>query len=460
MQDMLKFITCGSVDDGKSTLIGRLLYDNKMIFIDQFDAIKKESKRWGTTGNEPDLALLVDGLQSEREQGITIDVAYRYFSTQKRKFIIADTPGHEQYTRNMVTGASNADLALILIDARKGVSTQTKRHSYIVSLLGIKKVIVAINKMDLVEYSQERFDEVKNDYKTIIPSLVNADNINFQFIPLSALKGDNVLNKTDKLQWYQGETLMGMLEKVQVLDDLQGDIGFRFPVQYINRPNQNFRGYAGTITNGEIQTGDEVIVLPSKKISRIKSIILPATDDLKLTNSAYAPMAVTITLNDEIDINRGDMIVCTDDVPIVSDAIEVMLVWMDEEPMKLQNNYIIKQATSLINGDFISIEYKKDTDSFKKKIVDTLELNDIARCTLKLDRKIAIDTYDKSRYTGSFIVIDKYSNNTVGAGMILSSMIKNRSDDKKQKDYSLAEKELNAYIRKHYPDWETLDIVS
>ena len=460
MHDILRFITCGSVDDGKSTLIGRLLFESKMIFKDQLNSIEKDSKRYGTTGDEIDLALLVDGLQSEREQGITIDVAYRYFSTKKRKFIIADTPGHEQYTRNMVTGASTADLALILIDARKGVLTQTKRHSYIVSLLGIKNIIVVINKMDLISYSKDKYEQIKKEYKDIIPSLIGSEDTDFQFIPLSALKGDNIVKKSDKMDWYKDKTLIDMLDSAQIYRALQECADFRFPVQYINRPNQNFRGYAGTIASGQINVNDKVIVFPSKKISSIKSIILPSAKELKLNDTAYAPMSVTLTLNDDLDINRGDMITGVDNLPTLSDTLEVYVVWMDEKPMELHNNYIIKRATSSVNAKFISIEYKKDMDSFKMQIVDILKLNDIAKCTLKLDRKIAADRYKDNKYTGSFIIIDKYSQNTVGAGMIIKNIKKETDKNLKIKHYTSAEIELNSYIRKNYPEWGTTEILS
>jgi sulfate adenylyltransferase subunit 1 len=457
-KEILRFITCGSVDDGKSTLIGRLLYDSKMIFEDQLASIEKDSKKVGTTGDKIDLALLVDGLASEREQGITIDVAYRFFSTDKRKFIIADTPGHEQYTRNMATGASTADLAIILIDARQGVLTQTKRHSYIASLLGIKNIIVAINKMDLVEFSKDKFEEIKEDYESIIDNLPNYQNINFKYIPISALDGDNIVSNSNRCNWYNDKPLMEILDTISIKKVNSNN--FRLPVQYVIRPHLNFRGFSGTIASGTIEVGDEITVLPSKKSSRVKSIVSNDIKDLRPKNKdeevetiskAFAPMATTITLEDEIDISRGDMIVKSNSIPNVSNNFSVMIVWMSEEKLKLNSSYIIKRATSVINGIFKSCEFKKDINSFDELKTETLELNDIAKCTLSLDREIAIDTYSENRYTGSFVIIDRYTNNTVGAGMILSSIL----GENKQiaKEYSSAEIELNEYIRRNYPEW-------
>ena len=461
-KEICRFITCGSVDDGKSTLIGRLLYDSKMIFDDQLTAIIKDSKKHGTTGDKIDLALLVDGLASEREQGITIDVAYRFFSTEKRKFIIADTPGHEQYTRNMATGASTADLAIILIDARQGVLTQTKRHSYIVSLLGIKNIIVAINKMDLVEFSQKRFQEIKKEYQAITSKLPHYKNINFTYIPISALDGDNIVHGSKKMPWYRDKALMQLLDTINI--DKKESNSFRLPVQYVSRPHLNFRGFAGTIASGSISIGDDITVLPSKKRSKVKSIVSneikelrPRTKDETVETIKYAsaPMATMITLEDEIDISRGDMIVKSDAVPQISEKFSVMMVWMNEKPMTLNSNYIIKRATSVINGSFYSVEYKKDVNSFEEMRTDRLELNDIAKCTLILDRAIAVDSYDTNRYTGSFIVIDRHSNETLGAGMIVSSVL---GEHITKKVYTKDEIELNAYIRKNYPEWECKEI--
>jgi sulfate adenylyltransferase subunit 1 len=466
-KEICRFITCGSVDDGKSTLIGRLLYDSKMIFEDQLAAIEKDSKKVGTTGEKIDLALLVDGLASEREQGITIDVAYRFFSTDRRKFIIADTPGHEQYTRNMATGASTADMAIILIDARQGVLTQTKRHSYITTLLGIKNIIVAINKMDLVDFSQERFEAIQKEYEAIIPNLPNHQNINFQYIPISALDGDNIVSNSTRCSWYQGKPLMELLDTTALSSIDHRPLttnNFRLPVQYVSRPHLNFRGFAGTIVSGEVAVGDAITVLPSRKQSRVKSIVTPNISELRPKSQdesvegemcAFAPMAVTLTLEDEIDISRGDMIVKSDAIPQVANHFSVMVVWMDESPMRLKSSYIIKRATSVINGNFQSIEYKKDINSFEEISTSQLELNDIAKATLTLDRDIAIDPYENNRYTGSFIIIDRYSNNTVGAGMILSSLIGVTSS---KREYTKAEIELNRYIRENFPEWECREI--
>ena len=468
-KEICRFITCGSVDDGKSTLIGRLLYDSKMIFEDQLASITKDSKKHGTTGGKIDLALLVDGLASEREQGITIDVAYRFFSTEKRKFIIADTPGHEQYTRNMATGASTADIAIILIDARQGVLTQTKRHSYIASLLGIKNLIVAINKMDLVDFSQERFEEIKKQYEKIIPNLPHHKDIAFRYIPISALEGDNIVKISDKCPWYKGKPLMELLDTIPLsISNITLNTPFRLPVQYVSRPHLNFRGFCGTIASGEISVGDAITVLPSQKTSLVKSIVSNDIKDLRPKNKdesvesierAFAPMATTLTLEDEIDISRGDMIVKSSDIPDVSNKFSVMVVWMNEKPMALNSNYIIKRATSVINGTFKSIEYKKDINTFEELSSDKLELNDIAKCTLSLDRQIAVDPYNKNRYTGSFIIIDRYTNETVGAGMIVSSIINQAMDnDISTKQYTQAEIQLNAYIRDNFPEWECKEI--
>ncbi|NVJ52222.1 MAG: sulfate adenylyltransferase subunit CysN [Campylobacteraceae bacterium] len=464
-KEILRFITCGSVDDGKSTLIGRLLYDSKMIFEDQLASIEKDSKKSGTTGDKIDLALLVDGLASEREQGITIDVAYRFFSTDKRKFIIADTPGHEQYTRNMATGASTADLAIILIDARQGVLTQTKRHSYIASLLGIKNLIVAINKMDLVDFSQERFKEIKKDYEEIIPKLPHNEDINFNYIPISALDGDNIVSNSPKSPWYAGKPLMELLDTVEIHHDENDD--FRLPVQYVSRPHLNFRGFSGTIASGTISVGDEITVLPSRKTSVVKSIVSNDIKDLRpigkdetveTIETAYAPMATTITLKDEIDISRGDMIVKSNSIPKVSNKLNVMVVWMDEKPMELNNSYIIKRATSVINGSFKAVEFKKDINSFKEISADTLELNDIAKCSLSLDRQIAVDSYYENRHTGSFIIIDRYTNSTVGAGMIVDAQESQDNEDQ-TRDYTEAEIALNKYIRDNFPEWGCKEIL-
>ncbi len=464
-KDMLRFLTCGSVDDGKSTLIGRLLYDSKMIFEDQLAAVESESKKYGTTGKKIDFALLVDGLQSEREQGITIDVAYRFFATEKRKYIIADTPGHEQYTRNMVTGASTADVAIILIDARKGVLTQTKRHSFIVSLLGIRHIIVAINKMDLVDFSKERYEEIKAQYEKEVLSKLSADNYQLStidYIPLSALEGDNVVKKSEHTPWYKGKPLLELLDTLDVTKE-QTDENFRFPVQYVNRPNLNFRGFCGTIASGHVKVGDEITVLPSGKTTKVKSIInagdITEANREVTTNEAFAPMAVTLTTEDEVDISRGDMIVHSKALPRVSNALKVMIVWMDEEPMEVGKTYDIKRATTVIPGAIEHINYKVDVNTYKRKQVEHLKLNDIASCKMVLNRPIAADKYRENRQTGSFIIIDRVTNNTVGAGMIVD--VAKREEDTKvrsHREYTEAEKALNAYIREHFPEWNCKEV--
>ncbi|AWM79029.1 sulfate adenylyltransferase subunit CysN [Gammaproteobacteria bacterium ESL0073] len=411
-KELLRFLTCGNVDDGKSTLIGRLLHDSKMIYEDQLEAITKDSKKVGTTGDDVDLALLVDGLQAEREQGITIDVAYRYFSTAKRKFIIADTPGHEQYTRNMATGASTCDLAIILIDARYGVQTQTKRHSFIASLLGIKHIVVAVNKMDLMSYDQAVFDKIKADYLRFAEQLA-IDSQAIYFVPMSALKGDNVVNRSEHTPWYSGKPLMEILETVEVAGS-RNLVDLRFPVQYVNRPNLNFRGFAGTLASGIVRKGDNILVLPSGKESRVKSIV---TFDGEL-QQATPGEAVTLTLEDEIDISRGDLIVHADSVPTITDNFEATLVWMSEEPMRPGKKYDIKRATTYIPGTITTIEYTVDVNTLEHKHASELKLNEIAKVKLSLDAPIALDGYVQNRTTGAFIIIDRLTNGTVGAGMI------------------------------------------
>jgi sulfate adenylyltransferase subunit 1 len=461
-KDMLRFLTCGSVDDGKSTLIGRLLYDAKMIFEDQLAAAESESKKYGTIGEEIDLALLVDGLQSEREQGITIDVAYRYFTTDRRKYIIADTPGHEQYTRNMVTGASTADLAIILIDARKGILTQTRRHTYIVNLLGIKEIIVAINKMDLVDFSEEIFETIKRSYREeVLGHLPKTEKqkLNIHYIPLSALNGDNVVEQSGNMPWFEGKPLLELLDTVSLSTaDEQQSISFRFPVQYVSRPSLDFRGFCGTIASGSVKVGDEITVLPSGRNTRVKSIIdsgmITEADRSVTTNEAFAPMAVTLTTEDEIDISRGDMIVKSGTLPRISNTIKVMLVWMDEIPMRVGCNYDIKHASSITIGEIEHINYKIDINTYERKVVEELGLNDIASCRLVLNRPIAADHYSDNRQTGSFIMIDRISNNTVGAGMIID--VAAREQDRitaPRCQYSEAEIALNTYIRTHFPEW-------
>ncbi|SED91363.1 sulfate adenylyltransferase subunit CysN [Pseudomonas coleopterorum] len=413
-KELLRFLTCGNVDDGKSTLIGRLLHDSKMIYEDHLEAITRDSKKSGTTGEEVDLALLVDGLQAEREQGITIDVAYRYFSTAKRKFIIADTPGHEQYTRNMATGASTCDLAIILVDARYGVQTQTRRHSYIASLLGIKHIVVAINKMDLKGFDEGVFEQIKADYLKFAEAIA-LQPTTLAFVPMSALKGDNVVNRSEQSPWYTGQTLMEILETVEVAADRNFD-DLRFPVQYVNRPNLNFRGFAGTLASGIVHKGDEVVVLPSGKSSRVKSIV---TFEGELEHAGPG-QAVTLTMEDEIDISRGDLLVHAANVPTVSDSFEAMLVWMAEEPMLPGKKYDIKRATSYVPGSIASIVHKVDVNTLAEGPASALQLNEIGKVKVSLDSAIALDGYDSNRTTGAFIIIDRLTNGTVGAGMIIA----------------------------------------
>ena len=413
-KELLRFLTCGNVDDGKSTLIGRLLHDSKMIYEDHLEAITRDSKKVGTTGDEVDLALLVDGLQAEREQGITIDVAYRYFSTAKRKFIIADTPGHEQYTRNMATGASTCDLAIILIDARYGVQTQTRRHSFIASLLGIKHIVVAINKMDLMDFDQGVFDAIQADYLQFAER-INLKPSSLHFVPMSALKGDNVVNKCERAPWYQGPTLMEILETVEIAAD-RNLTDMRFPVQYVNRPNLNFRGFAGTLASGIVHKGDEIAVLPSGKTSKVRSIV---TFDGEL-EQAIPGQAVTLTLEDEIDVSRGDMLVHVDNRPRVADSFDAMLVWMAEEPLLPGKKYDIKRATSYVPGNIVGIEHRVDVNSLEQLAASELKLNEIGKVRVSLDAPIALDGYEHNRTTGAFIVVDRLTNGTVGAGMIIA----------------------------------------
>ncbi|MEH6472823.1 MAG: sulfate adenylyltransferase subunit CysN [Halopseudomonas sp.] len=413
-KELMRLLTCGNVDDGKSTLIGRLLHDSKMIYEDQLEAIKSDSVKSGTTGDDIDLALLVDGLQAEREQGITIDVAYRYFSTARRKFIIADTPGHEQYTRNMATGASTCDLSIILIDARHGVQTQTKRHSFITSLLGIKHTIIAINKMDLVDYSEQVYNDIKHDFLDFAEGLNISD---VQFVPLSALKGDNVVNASESMPWYTGLPLMETLETVEIASDRNFD-ELRFPVQYVNRPNLNFRGYCGTLASGVVKPGDEISVLPSGKRSKVKSIVTYDGD----LEQAFAPMAITLTLEDEIDISRGDMIVHAGKEPVASDRFNAHLVWMNETPLLPGKEYLIKIGTTTVTGHVSSLRHKIDVNTLELHPGSELALNEIALCELSLDRPVIGDDYATLADTGSFIVVDRLSNLTMAAGMITQSV--------------------------------------
>tara|TARA_B100000029_G_scaffold131284_3_gene125009 strand:+ start:1616 stop:3514 length:1899 start_codon:yes stop_codon:yes gene_type:complete len=408
-KELLRLLTCGSVDDGKSTLIGRLLHDSKMIYEDQLAAIEADSVKSSTTGRL-DLALLVDGLQAEREQGITIDVAYRYFSTAKRKFIIADTPGHEQYTRNMATGASTCDLAIILIDARNGVQTQTRRHSFIASLLGIKHIIVAINKMDLVGYKESVYENIKAGYLEFSEKLESAS---FHFIPVSALNGDNVVNVSKNMPWYEGSALMSILETVEI-SAARNYTDFRFPVQYVNRPNLNFRGFCGTVASGVIRKGDEITVLPSNKTSRIKSIVT-FDEELEL---AHTEMAITLTLEDEIDVSRGDVIAHSDNLPIYRNNFEATLVWMTDSPLLPGKDYQLKIGTITVSGQIKTLCHKIDVNSLEELKTPLLELNEIGFVEITLNKEVSFDAYKENRATGSFIIIDPLTNVTIGAGMI------------------------------------------
>lgn len=422
-KDMLRFLTCGNVDDGKSTLIGRLLYDSKLIYEDQLEAVTRDSKKSGTQGDAPDLALLVDGLQAEREQGITIDVAYRYFSTEKRKFIIADTPGHEQYTRNMATGASTCDLAIILIDARYGVQTQTRRHSYIAALLGLRHLVIAVNKMDLVEFSEARFAEIQADYLAFAEQLGQRKPADIQFVPLSALRGDNVVNLSEAMPWYQseqynGKTLMNILETVQINRDV-AQSSFRFPVQYVNRPNLDFRGFAGTIAAGLVKAGDQIVALPSGKTSTVERIV---TYDGDLAE-ARAGQAVTLTLTDEIDISRGDMLTHVGAEPLLSKAVRATVVWMTEHPLVVGKLYDFKIGTQTIPATVRQINYRVDVNTLEQLPTDRVELNEIADVVVEFDAAVVFDRYQDSRLTGAMIVIDRLSNVTIGAGMIEESVL-------------------------------------
>lgn len=421
-KDLLRFLTCGSVDDGKSTLIGRLLYDSHMIYEDQLEKIAKDSKVYGTTDEDFDPALLTDGLKAEREQGITIDVAYRYFSTDKRKFIIADCPGHEQYTRNMATGASNCNLAVILIDARHGVITQTKRHSFICSLLGIKHVIVAVNKMDLVDWSEERYEQIKDEYNAFVARLNFAD---IHFIPMSALKGDNVVEHSEHLTWYDGPTFLHHLESVNISTD-RNLIDMRFPVQYVLRPNLDFRGFSGTMASGVLRVGDEVASLPSRQQSKIKAIYGPDGE----IEEAFTPQAITVTLEDEIDVSRGNMLVPVKNIPHIGNEFEAMVVWMHEDAAQSGKSYLVKHTSSMIPGVLSDIRYKVDVNTMKRdknveagESVTALELNEIGRCHITLHRPIAFDSYERNRATGAFIIVDRLTNVTVGAGMIVDRIV-------------------------------------
>ena len=410
-KDLLRFLTAGSVDDGKSTLIGRLLFDSKKIYEDQLDALERDSKRVGNAGEHIDYALLLDGLKAEREQGITIDVAYRYFSTNNRKFIIADTPGHEQYTRNMITGGSTANAALILVDARTGVITQTRRHTYLISLLGIKHLVLAVNKMDLVDFDKAVFDKIVRDFEEIVAPLGIPD---VTCIPLSALDGDNVVDKSERTPWYTGKCLLDYLETVPIDLDRNYD-DFRYPVQYVLRPNLDFRGFCGKVASGVVRKGDTVMALPSRKTSKVKSIVTYEGE----IEEAFPPLCVTITLEDEIDISRGEMIVKPDNLPTEDRNFEAMLVWMDEEAMDPNKQFYLKQTTNTTRARIDSIKYKVNVNTMEQSEVDHLELNEIGRVVFTTGKELLFDPYQKNKQTGSFILIDPITNNTSAVGMII-----------------------------------------
>jgi len=410
-KDMLRFLTAGSVDDGKSTLIGRLLYDSKMIYEDQLAAVMNDSAIHGTTNDDFDPALLTDGLKAEREQGITIDVAYRYFSTDKRNFIICDAPGHEQYTRNMATGASHCDLSIVLIDARHGVMPQTKRHSFIASLLGIKHLVVCVNKMDIVDYSEDVYRQIRKDYEAFAAKLEVSD---IHFMPISALKGDNVVDRSENMPWFQGAPLLSYLENVEVATD-RNLIDLRFPVQYVLRPDLNFRGFSGTVASGIIRKGDDIMVLPSGNRSTVKSIVTFEGEH----DEAFAPMAVTVTLEDEIDASRGDMLVHVNNTPQVGNEFDAMLVWMDDTPLKPGTQLMLKSTSNLVPATVETLRYQFDVNTLKREEAPDLHLNAIGRAVIHTHRPICYDSYSKNRNTGSFVLIDRLTNATLAAGMIL-----------------------------------------
>ncbi len=446
-KSMLRFLTCGSVDDGKSTLIGRLLHDSRQVYEDQLKTLHADSQKMGTTGEKLDFALLVDGLQAEREQGITIDVAYRYFSTTKRKFIIADTPGHEQYTRNMATGASTCELAIILIDARRGVLEQTRRHSFIASLLGIRQFIVAINKMDLVGFDQGIFERIQADYLEFAKHLPPT---RIQVVPLSALDGDNLVTKSAQTPWYQGEPLLSLLESAEV-GEHRDHLPFRMPVQMVSRPNLDFRGYMGTIAAGTLRPGDRVRVLPSGKESQVERIV---TFDGDLSE-AVAGQAVNLTLKDEIDISRGDLLVVPNAPTKIAKRLLAHVVWMTEEPLHLGRQYDIKLATKKTRGQVDVIRHRIDVNSLAHHDANELKLNEIGLLELSLTNTVAVDPYAEVRDTGSFIIIDRLSNVTIGAGMVVEAL---EEGVVVTPQYSEFELEFNALVRKHFPHWQALDI--
>ncbi|SBT18936.1 Bifunctional enzyme CysN/CysC [Marinomonas gallaica] len=440
-KSLLRFITCGSVDDGKSTLIGRLLFDSKMLFEDQLSAMEADSKKYGTQGDKIDFALLVDGLAAEREQGITIDVAYRFFSTERRKFIVADTPGHEQYTRNMITGASTADTAILMVDARHGVMTQTRRHSFLMSLIGIKKIVVAINKMDLLDYSKTTFDRICDEYREFAVDLGFEETV---FIPMSALEGDNITQPSNKTPWYNGPTLMGYLETVEVSEDRLQSQPFRMPVQWVNRPNLDFRGFSGSIASGIVKVGDSIRVQPSGKTSTIASIYT-FDGDLPF---AVAGQSVTLTLADEIDISRGDVISGIDQPAQTGQQFQVNLVWMDDEPLYPGRPYVMKIGTQMVQATVTDIRHQVNVNTLEHMASKKLDLNSIAVCNLSINRAIAFDPYDLNPDTGGFILIDRMSNNTVAAGMINFALRRSQNIHMQHIDVN---KEARSDLKGHKP---------
>lgn len=450
-KSLLRFLTCGSVDDGKSTLIGRLLHDTRQIYEDQLTTLHNDSKRIGTAGEKLDLALLVDGLQAEREQGITIDVAYRYFSTEKRKFIIADTPGHEQYTRNMATGASTCDLAILLIDARKGVLAQTRRHSFIATLLGIRHLVVAVNKMDLLDYSQSVFEQIRDDYLEFARQL--PENIDIKFVPLSALDGDNVALPSLSMPWYSGATLLEILETVNVVTD-SSQKPLRFPIQYVNRPNLDFRGYAGTLSSGIVEVGQEVKVLPSGVTSKVKRIV---TFDGDLPR-AYPGEAITLVLEDEIDISRGDLLVAANDSSLQpAHSAEVDVVWMAEQPLQVGQSYDIKVAGKKSRVRIERINHQRDINSLELKQSEVLPLNGIGSIEVAFDEPLIFDRYETTQDTGSFIFIDRLSNVTAGAALVRNTHSEQNNSQTSPLN-SEFERELHALIKRYYPQWLNGDL--
>ncbi|WP_105628376.1 sulfate adenylyltransferase subunit CysN [Cronobacter malonaticus] len=448
-KSLLRFLTCGSVDDGKSTLIGRLLHDTRQIYEDQLSSLHNDSKRHGTQGEKLDLALLVDGLQAEREQGITIDVAYRYFSTEKRKFIIADTPGHEQYTRNMATGASTCDLAILLMDARKGVLDQTRRHSFISTLLGLKHLVVAVNKMDLVDFSEETFERIRQDYLTFAGQLPG--NLDIRFVPLSALEGDNVAVQSQNMPWYTGPTLLEVLENIEI-QRVVDEQPLRFPVQYVNRPNLDFRGYAGTVAGGVVKVGQRVKALPSGVESSVARIV---TFDGDL-EEAGAGEAVTLVLKDEIDISRGDLLVDASQTLTAVQSAAVDVVWMAEQPLVPGQSYDIKIAGKKTRARVDNIHYQVDINNLTQRVVENLPLNGIGLVDLTFDEPLNLDKYQENPVTGGLIFIDRLSNVTVGAGMVREPQ---QNVYQEPSAFSAFELELNQLIRRHFPHWGARDLL-